>query len=135
MSLPRLPAHRRRRVRYQFVGRDQVRRDHGRRAAVASPQGRQRRAGRSVLLRQCGTYVWSQYGGRPETTFARAGTLAKPDAVAPDVHIYTRSKLPWLELPAGVPAFRSFYEIEKVWSPASLERLRALRAETAAAKS
>jgi hypothetical protein len=83
---------------------------------------------------KCGTYLWSHYGGRRETTFVRAGTLEKPAAVAPDVHIYTRSKVPWLTLPAGVPAYRSFYKIDKVWPPASLERLRALRAETAAAR-
>jgi len=73
----------------------------------------------------CGTYVWSRYHIAPgDTLFVRAGTLDDPTAVRPDVHIFTRSKLPWLELPQGVPAFESIYKIEEFWSPESKERLR-----------
>ncbi len=83
----------------------------------------------------CGTYLWSRYHGAPgEAWFVRAGTLDDPDAVAPDVHIFTRSKVPWLQLPEGVPAFRSFYMLDDVWSAESKERLRALRAQAAASK-
>jgi len=74
---------------------------------------------------KCGTYVWSRYHGAPgDYLFVRAGTLDKPDTVRPDVHIFTRSKLPWLDLPQGVPAFKSFYKIDEVWSAESRERLR-----------
>lgn len=73
----------------------------------------------------CGTYVWSRYHLAPgDALFVRAGTLDKPEAVTPDVHIFTRSKLPWLRLPEGAPAFETAYSIEKVWSPESKERLR-----------
>jgi hypothetical protein len=41
-------------------------------------------------------------------------------------HIYTRSKLPWVDLPEDVPAFEVYYEMEKVWPAASLERVNAL---------
>jgi hypothetical protein len=44
------------------------------------------------------------------------------------VHIFTRSKLPWLELPAGVRAFEAFYKIDEVWPPESLTRWRQLAA-------
>jgi hypothetical protein len=72
----------------------------------------------------CGTYVWSRYDGTPgEFLFVRAGTLDHPEAVQPDVHIFTRSKLPWLRLPEGVPAFKSFYKLDEVWSAESLERI------------
>jgi len=75
----------------------------------------------------CGTYLWSRYHGAPgDAVFVRAGTLDSPDAVRPDVHIFTRSKLPWLDLPPEVPAFESFYKIEKVWPAESRERLRNL---------
>jgi hypothetical protein len=77
----------------------------------------------------CGTYLWSRYHGAPgEGLFVRAGTLDDPDAVSPDVHIFTRSKVPWLPLPAGVPAFTSFYKLDDIWSSESKVRLRALRA-------
>jgi hypothetical protein len=76
----------------------------------------------------CGTYVWSRYHGAPgDFLFVRAGTLDTPEAVRPDVHIFTRSKLPWLNLPEDVPAFETFYKIDKVWSPERRERLRRIR--------
>ena len=36
--------------------------------------------------------------------------------------IYTRSKLPWVVLPDDVPAFATYYDVEKLWPAASLER-------------
>lgn len=74
---------------------------------------------------KCGTYLWSHYDLAPGNAwFVRAGTLDMPDAVKPDVHIFTRSKLPWLELPPGARAFEGGYAIEKVWSDESKARLR-----------
>jgi hypothetical protein len=46
--------------------------------------------------------------------------------VTPDVHIYTRSKLSWVTLPASVPAFATYYDTEKLWPATSLERLQAV---------
>jgi hypothetical protein len=69
--------------------------------------------------------VWSDYGRRPGLRFVRVGTLVDPAALEPDVHIFTRSKQPWVRLPDGVPAFEVFYDLEKLWPPASLERRRA----------
>ena len=77
-----------------------------------------------VRCSRCLVAVCSEYG-RPELRFVRAGTLDDPGSVAPDVHIYTRSKLPWVTLPASVPQFVEFYDLEKVWPAASLERLEA----------
>ena len=65
------------------------------------------------------------YGGRAEILFVRAGTLDDPAAVSPDVHIYTRSKLPWIALPAGVPAFEAYYETAKLWPAESIARRKA----------
>jgi hypothetical protein len=47
------------------------------------------------------------------------------------VHIFTRSKLPWLELPKGARAFDTFYRLDEVWTAASLERRREARQEQA----
>lgn len=83
----------------------------------------------------CGTCVWSRYHGAPgEALFVRAGTLDNPDAVTPDVHIFTRSKVPWLQLPEGVPAFKAFYKLDEIWSDDSKRRLRALRAQAAGSR-
>lgn len=75
----------------------------------------------------CGTYVWSKYHIAPgDALFVRAGTLDNPAAVKPDVHIFTRSKVPWLELPRDVRKFESIYKIDEEWSEESKERLRRL---------
>ncbi len=59
-----------------------------------------------------------------DALFVRAGTLDTPDAITPDVHIFTRSKLPWVRLPEGAISFETAYQIDKVWSEASKERAR-----------
>jgi hypothetical protein len=56
----------------------------------------------------------------------RVGTLDDPGAVPPDVHIYTRSKLPWVRLPEGAPAFEAYYDSKSLWPAESLERRKAL---------
>jgi hypothetical protein len=73
----------------------------------------------------CGTALYSKYHAAPgDTVLLRAGTLERPDAVRPDVHIFTRSKMPWLPLPDGVPAFDTFYKLAEFWPAESRERLR-----------
>jgi hypothetical protein len=74
----------------------------------------------------CDTAVWSTYGGRTALRFVRVGTLDDPAEVPPDVHIYIRSKQPWVTLPAGTPAFEAYYDSRTVWPAASLERRRAI---------
>ncbi|HXA70524.1 MAG TPA: GFA family protein [Stellaceae bacterium] len=74
----------------------------------------------------CHTALWSDYGRRGVLRFVRMGTLDDPSALQPDVHIYTRSKLPWVALPAGVPAFEAYYDSAKLWPAASLARRRAI---------
>ena len=75
----------------------------------------------------CQVAVFSEYG-RPEVRFVRGGTLDEPSAVTPDVHIFTRSTVPWLTLPDDTPAFNVYYDLRTLWPPASLERLDAILA-------
>jgi hypothetical protein len=72
----------------------------------------------------CQVAVFSEYGRR-EVRYVRAGTLERPSEVTPDVHIFTRSKVPWLTLPSSAPAFEIYYDTEALWPPANLERLNA----------
>jgi hypothetical protein len=74
----------------------------------------------------CRTALWSDYGRRPALRFVRVGTLDDPSALRPDVHIYTRSKLPWIALPATTPAFEAYYDMKAIWPVGSLERRRAI---------
>jgi hypothetical protein len=91
--------------------------------AVPTESGRPHRIFRCS---KCQTAVWSEYGGVAKLRFVRVGTLDTPSALAPDIHIYTRSKQPWVKLPDGVPSFEAYYDSKKVWPAASLERRRAI---------
>jgi hypothetical protein len=75
---------------------------------------------------KCQVAVWSDYGRRPALRFVRATTLDEPHALSPDVHIFTRSKLPWVGLPPEVPAFDVYYDLAEVWRPESLARREAM---------
>ena len=74
----------------------------------------------------CKVAVWSINGGRSQLLIVRAGTLDDPTAVTPDVHIFTRSKLPWVALPEGVPAYEVSYKAEELWPAESLARRKVL---------
>jgi hypothetical protein len=77
----------------------------------------------------CRVAVWSTYAGAGEAVrFVRVGTLDDPDALPPDIHIFTASKQPWVVLPEGVPAVAEYYSAAQYWPAESLERRAALRA-------
>jgi hypothetical protein len=72
----------------------------------------------------CQVALFSEYT-RPEIWFVRAGTLDDPASVAPDAHIYTRSKVAWLTLPDDVPAFDVYYDSKQLWPADKYARVRA----------
>ncbi len=74
----------------------------------------------------CKVAVWSHYGGRRELSFIRVGALDAPAALPPDVHIYTRSKLPWVARPESAPAFEAYHDSKALWPAESLARRKAL---------
>jgi hypothetical protein len=76
----------------------------------------------------CQVAVFSEYGW-PELWFVRGGTLDQPSSVAPDVHIFTKSKLPWVELPESTPSFDVYYDRSTLWPPSSLERIETVIAQ------
>ncbi len=77
---------------------------------------------------QCRVALWSHYAGSgPAVAFVRVGTLDEPDALPPDVHIFTASKQPWFALPAGAPAFDEYYDRDALWPAESLARRQALQ--------
>jgi len=84
---------------------------------------------------KCHVAVWSNYGGGgPLVRFIRVGTLDDPHRLVPDVHIYTGSKVPWVELPAGVSSFTEFYDSRKVWAKEVDERRYAVWLQIQAAR-
>ena len=94
--------------------------------AVASPSGK----GQTIARCQsCRIAVWSNYymgGLREFIRFIRVGTLDMPDIMPPDVHIFTSTKQPWVQLPEGANVVDQFYKYEEIWSAHSLARRQAL---------
>ena len=80
----------------------------------------------------CQSPLWSDYGGRAWLCFLRLVTLDEPEAFAPDVHIYTRSKLPWVVLPDGAKAFAEYYDVRKEWPVESQARYKAAKDKASA---
>jgi len=94
---------------------------------IATPSGRGQEVSRCP---RCGVAIWSDYGGRGWMRFVRIATLDRPHDIVPDAHIFVRSKLPWVGLPADAKAFDIYYDRANTWPAESLARLQ--RAEAAA---
>jgi len=78
----------------------------------------------------CRIALWSNYaGGGDLFRFVRVGTLDEPGAFAPDIHIFTASKQPWVVIPPGALAVPEYYKSAEVWPNESLERRAALMAK------
>lgn len=81
----------------------------------------------------CRVALWSHYAGAgPAFSFVRVGTLDNPDALPPDIHIFTESKQPWLMLADGKPALPGYYDRRQYWPEQSLARRTAQLAQNAA---
>lgn len=91
---------------------------------LPSPSGK----GQHVIrCSECRITLWSHYGGAGDKiSFVRVGTLDEPNRLPPDIHIYTSSKLPWVVLPEGIPAFHEYYDRKQYWPQDSQARLKAL---------
>lgn len=75
---------------------------------------------------ECQTALWSDYGRRGVMVFVRVTTLDHGHNIEPDVHIFTRTKLPWVQLPPGARRFDGYYEMPMEWPAESLTRRRAI---------
>ena len=75
----------------------------------------------------CRVALWSTYAGAGDAMrFVRVGTLDNPDAVPPDIHIFTMSKQHWVILPTDTPAVAEFYDRKVFWPEESLARRRVM---------
>ncbi|MGH2343055.1 GFA family protein [Segnochrobactraceae bacterium EtOH-i3] len=93
--------------------------------ATPSESGKGQRISRCP---SCQVALWSVYAGAgPAFRFVRVGTLEDPDALPPDIHIYTASRQPWVVLPPETPATPAYYDRRAYWPADSLARSRAHR--------
>lgn len=89
-----------------------------------SPSGKGQTVARCPI---CNVALWSNYymrGLREKIRFIRVGTLDDPAKCPPDVHIYTDTKQPWVQIPEGHQVETEFYDIPSTWSPDNFKKLR-----------
>ena len=92
--------------------------------ATPSASGKGQRIARCPACRMA---LWSHYAGAGDAIrFVRVGTLDEPERLAPDIHIYTASKQPWVVIPPDVPAVPEYYRAKEHWPRESLDRRAAL---------
>jgi hypothetical protein len=66
----------------------------------------------------------------PANPFHSGLDALTPHDVFPDVHIFTRSKVPWVALPPAVRAYEVYYDMEKEWPADSWARRKAAMAHS-----
>ncbi len=81
-----------------------------------------------VRCADCWVALWNHYPGiGPKVAFLRAASLDDPDAITPDIHIYTSSKQPWVTLSHDIPVVKEYYRRSEYWPAESVERLKLAR--------
>ncbi|MXO58150.1 GFA family protein [Altererythrobacter salegens] len=85
--------------------------------------------GKQTLCRctECGSAIWSYYPrlGRLGAGL-RVGTMDDNGAFTPDAVIFTESKMPWVALPEGIPAFETTYNAFELLPPERVARLQTM---------
>jgi hypothetical protein len=77
---------------------------------------------------RCKVAVWSNYpNGGTTVRFVRVGTLDDPAACPPQIHVFTGTKMPWVQIPEGQRAFAEFYDARVEWSPETQARWKSTR--------
>ncbi len=76
---------------------------------------------------ECGTAMFSYYPrvGRRGVGI-RVSSFDDPDAFTPTAVVFTKSKMPWVALPEGIPAFEQYYVPQELLSVDAFARLMIL---------
>jgi hypothetical protein len=64
--------------------------------------------GHRTFCGQCGTPLYVHVDHQPETVDFSIVTLDKPDAIAPEFHIFWSSRVPWFEPGDDLPKYARF---------------------------
>ena len=71
----------------------------------------------------CKIALWSHYSGAGDAIcLLRIGTLDNPNAVKPDIHIFTSTKQDWLQFSDDIPNVEEYYKKEDYWPEESRDR-------------
>lgn len=53
----------------------------------------------------CGSPIRSLSAASPKVAIVKAGTADEPGLLVPAIHVWTKSALPWVVIPSGLPQF------------------------------
>jgi len=85
-------------------------------------------SGKGQIIVRCSTCyspIWSHYGAAEEkVAFVRVGALNNSRLVRPDIHIYTSSKVNWLNFDGDVPVVEEYYRRSEYWPEESIQRYK-----------
>jgi len=70
----------------------------------------------------CKVQIYSIFNNSDVMTFIKTATFDEPDRFPPQAHIFTKSKLNWVNLEGSTPCFDEFYNKEELLSEESLKR-------------
>jgi hypothetical protein len=77
---------------------------------------------------RCHVALWSHYpAGGLGVAFLRVGALDAGHGIKPDIHIFTSTKVPWLDLPKDAMFVPEFYSPVVIWSEETKARYAATR--------
>ena len=87
-------------------------------------------SGKGQKIWRCGSCrvaLWSNYSGAGDRVrFVRVGTLDNPNALPPDIHIFTGTKQDWVVIPRDHLAVAEYYDRDTCWPNESLVRRQRL---------
>ena len=70
---------------------------------------------KTYFCTKCGNYVYADYDSAVGRLTVRTKTLDNSEKFPPQVHIFTKDKDPWLNLPEDVICFKEMYDQKKTW--------------------
>ena len=77
---------------------------------------------KTYFCTKCGTYIYADYDTAVGRLTVRTKTLDNAEKFPPQVHIFTKDKDPWLNLPEDVICFKEMYDQKKTWPEESLNK-------------
>ena len=61
--------------------------------------------------------------GKTEFYLLKGVIQEDPSTIEPNLHLFARNKVPWIEIPCGVRVCEGDYDAKEVWPKAIFERL------------
>jgi hypothetical protein len=74
----------------------------------------------------CKVQIFSIFNNSDVMTFLKTATFDEPERFPPKAHIFTKSKLSWINLDSAIPSFEEYYNKEELLSKDSLARRKAI---------